>query len=306
MATSSTTGRRLLKHDERLDTRFGCLEIENVPFDPFAIEDSIYPYVLEKENLGFVFCNESPTAKQLHLMLRRFGAEDTDVRTTLGDFVDGQMRANSGFYSFFAEALLPLAYRDIYGYKLQTAAVDINQTLTGHSTGADSCLYDPDGSLFVLGEAKFYKDFDAAFRAIIVAFTNEKGFLNKMNHFYLTTRNTEAPSQIALRILGKDSCQILEKSEFLKLKIRFAGFILHEETSPVPESYCLDEKYNDGDEYRKLLSRIQDNINNCVYPVEMCDLGVTIFHIFIHSKRELIIKCIEKALAEAKKARVAP
>ena len=138
-----------------IKTSYGVLSIDNINISPEKLEEYCSEILFPKTNLEFIFnkkinCNEDFVA-MLELFL------PIDVDKDIKTYIEEKVNKNVNFYSFFAEALLAVAFRDIYNYKLVSAAVDINDTLVDSHTGADACLYDEKNNIMILGEAKFYK-----------------------------------------------------------------------------------------------------------------------------------------------------
>lgn len=275
---------------QRKKTVFGSLKVENVLFNGIDIEEYLYKYVLDKNNLEYIFCNKVYEIRDYYRMLNRFIPSRSVIN--IEDFVDENLKCNKGFYSFFAEALLPLVYRDIYGFELKEAAIDITQTLIDQSTGVDGCLYDKENAVFIAGEAKFYKDFEDGLKSIISNLVSSNSIINKLGSLKRKMQHNDEMDHIILKQLGKDELIDYTLEEFLKLKIRFAGFVLHEESS------INISAINNNDFYDKFWIYSQDVLNNIVsngLNISDFDCEITIFHFFVNSKRNLIIKCINYA-----------
>ena len=168
-------------YKKELKTEYSSINFEGYTFDVGKMEDYLSEYVLSRENLRFIFCENSNEISRFKLqnMLNRFLPSDDSVKNI--DDISRKISEDSSYYSFLAEAILPLVYRDIYGFNLISSAIDINMTLTDTATGADACMYDSEKKTFVLGEAKFYRNFNQGMNAIITNFTGKDGFINKLN-----------------------------------------------------------------------------------------------------------------------------
>lgn len=274
------------------ETIYASLKVENVLFSADELEDYIYKYVLSKENIKYIFCDDNPSHRKYANMYKRFLPPDdcTDIPA----YVDKMMKENNhkNFYSFFAEALLPLAYRDVYGYELEEAAIDITQTLIDTNSGVDGCLYDKKNNIFILGEAKFYKDFAEGLNQIIIDFTKNGSFINKLDSLYRKMRNNTEMDCIILKQLGKNIIDEYSLKEFLNLKIGFSGFVLHE-VSSIDISNINDDSFYD--KYLINVSDLKSNIIKNYQDLEKYNYKISMFHFFVKSKRDLIIKIINYA-----------
>lgn len=277
-------------HIVKEETIYGSLKFNNVIFNASAIENYLLEYVLDKTNLEYIFCSDCSSDKEYLRMLERFEPKTkvSDVQT----YVISKMASNKSFYSFFSEALLPLVYRDIYNYELQAAALDINHTLVDTETGADSCLFDKSKNAFVLGEAKFYKSFDEGLKKIISNFKKDNSLINKLENLRNTLRNNDKSDAIILNTLGKEWLDEYSLEEFLGLNINFAGLVLHEAES-IDMSKINDDNFYDN--YVINATEIYDNLKSLSLNKDKCNFTITLFHFFIDSKKEMIIKCINKA-----------
>ena len=91
------------------------------------------------------------------------------------------MKKNNAYYSFFAEALMSYLNLIYLDNKLTFGVIAIDETITDQHTGVDSCMYS-DQSI-ILGEAKFYKSFNAGKNKIINDF-NDNSLISKIKSFY--------------------------------------------------------------------------------------------------------------------------
>ena len=94
------------------------------------------------------------------------------IGAELAKYIEDSIRNNLSFYSFLAEGILGLVFRDLYGYKLAKGVIDVTDTLVDSHTGVDACMYNVEKNVIVLGEAKFYESLDAGFDKIIDDFVN--------------------------------------------------------------------------------------------------------------------------------------
>lgn len=90
------------------------------------------------------------------------------ITTDIDKFVEENIRTNKSFYSFLAEGILGLIFRDIYGYRLAKGVIDIGATLADSHTGVDACMYNLEHNIIVLGEAKFYESLSGGMNQRIV------------------------------------------------------------------------------------------------------------------------------------------
>lgn len=270
------------------ETEFASLNIENVILDSIKLEEYLCEYLLQKENLAFIFCEPITNQRNYQLMLRRFLPREPP--TNIDEFVLTELNKNKAFYSFLAEAILPLVYRDIYGYQLASAAIDIKQTLTDTSTGADACMFDEKG-IFVLGEAKFYKSLKLGLDEIIANFKEKKGFINKLDNLNRNFSNNSQTNSLIIRQLGKDAAREYEFQEFLKLPIYFSGFVLHELGERKFEDFKSDIFY---DSYDINASSILANLKREYSNIKNVNFHISMFHFPINSKEKLISKTIAK------------
>lgn len=173
---------------------------------------------------------------------------------------------NNSYYSFYAEALMAYLNMKYLNQNLTFGVISLKDTLTDQHTGVDSCMFcDTD---IILGEAKFYKNFNDARDKIINDF-NDKSLLSKINSLY--TNYTQ--SKIVFKCVGSTESQITF-DEFKKKNITLCGFILHNKKTTydytsISNVNCLDKLEN----------------NNIVF-----------YHLPINSKIDLIYKIIKKAL----------
>lgn len=284
-------GKIVINHTvSKEETLYGSLKIDEVIFDANEMEEFIYKYVLTKENLEYIFCDKVTKPRDYFLMIKRFLPSETVL--DIEKYVDDKTKENKAFYSFFAEALLPIAYKDVYGYSLQEAAIGITQTLTDTNSGVDGCLYDSDKNVFVIGEAKFYKSFCEGISNIIDDFTEKGSVANKLDSLYKKMMYNKDMDCIILKKLGKNETRDYSLNEFLKLKIGLAGFVLHEDSSIDLANINNDDFY---DKYPICSDDIFTNILKNGLDISGFNCTITIFHFIIHSKRDLIIKCIKYA-----------
>ena len=282
-----------LKYDikkEKIKTEYGLVIVENIMFDYNAFEDYLIKIIFEKETLEYIFKTEIKCQTDYEKMLLRFTPrkKDLNVEQYVIEKCNGANK-NNGFYSFFAEALLPLVYKDIKGYNLTTAAIDINHTLFDTETGADTCLYDENNKVLVLGEAKFYKSFSQGLAAVGNSLSNSN-FYNKLNNFMNKNLNFSKYNFI-LRELNKNQILEITVEDFATLKLSFAGFVLHEGTKR--ENYSsYTYNYNTDKCNANSIETIAEKMCN----IENVNYELSLFHFPINNKEKLIEAIINKAL----------
>lgn len=266
-----------------MDTTFGVLSFENVLFDPDLFETYVIESVLSKENLSFIFQTPANDSCSYKKMLKRFvpSSRPENLQAYIEDFC----KDHHAFYSFLAEALLPIAYRDVYDFKLILACIAINQTLVDQDTGADACMVDFSKKQFVLGEAKFYQSYREGMTCVANNFIKSNGFYNKLDSLKRAVDNNDATHKIVIRELGKTETTEFSLEEFLELNISFSGFVLHEASCPI-------EKYLDShflyDEIDLSVKKIEDNIQDVCPLPKNGKYTVTLFHLPIQNKQKLI------------------
>lgn len=280
-------------YKKELKTEYSSINFEGYTFDVGKMEDYLSEYVLSRENLSFIFCENSNEISRFKLqnMLNRFLPSDDSVKNI--DDISRKIIEDSSYYSFLAEAILPLVYRDIYGFNLISSAIDINMTLTDTATGADACMYDSEKKAFVLGEAKFYRNFNQGMNAIITNFTGKDGFINKLNSLYRHSQNNEATNTLIIRELGKENTAEFSFTDFLKLSLHFAGFVLHEVGTLTEEKLKDDALY---DSFSLSTKAILTNIQRIQPLYANRNINISLLHFPIVSKKELIKKVIDNAI----------
>lgn len=277
-------------YKEEFKTEYSSINFEGYSFDVGKMEKYLSEYVLSRENLRFIFCENSNeiSFRKLQKMLSRFLPSDDSIKSV--NDISKKIKEDSSYYSFLAEAILPLVYRDIYGFNLISSAIDINMTLTDTVTGADACMYDSEKKTFVLGEAKFYKNFNQGMNAIINNFTGKDGFINKLNSLYRHSQNNDITNALIIRELGKESTFEFSFTDFLKLSLHFAGFVLHEVGSLTEGKIKDDALY---DSFSLSAKAIMTNIQRIQPLYANENIGISLLHFPIESKNGLIEKVIE-------------
>ena len=278
---------KVLKQDS--GTTFGSISINNIVFEPGEIEKALPEIVFDDENLKHMFAEECIDDFKRKNIYRRF-IPKTKLDVEIVKFVEESIRANVTFYSFLAEGILGLVFRDIYGYKLSKGIIDVYDTLVDSHTGVDACMYSEEDSLFVLGEAKFYEKFDSGIKQIISDFI-DKDIKNKLESLQTATENCSESNRIVVKNLSLDKYNELTIDEFMSQKIIFAGFVLHSESNI--------SRYNEKDFYDNYSISTQELANHVNDSLGISgingDYEIIIVHLPVSSKRNLIAKIIETA-----------
>ena len=210
-----------------LGTTYGSISIKNVIFKPEEIEQALPSIVFDDLNLMHMFAEENLDVFKRKNIYRRF-IPKTKTKNAIEEFVENSIRDNVAFYSFLAEGILGLVFRDLYDNKLAKGVIDINDTLTDSHTGVDACMYDLENNVIVLGEAKFYESLDAGINKITDDFVN-KSIKNKLESLQIAAENCTEAYNIIIKNLSLDEYDELTLEQFINQKIIFAGFVLHSE-----------------------------------------------------------------------------
>lgn len=274
---------------EIIRTKFGSICIENIKFNPDDLQEALPQIVFEEENLKFMFSEtELDSFKSLNIF-KRFIPKSAPSELTV-DYISNSISNNHNFYSFLAEGILGLVYRDLYKYQLSKGLIDVLDTENDTHTGVDACMYDKENNVIILGEAKFYDSFNAGINKIIDDFT-EKNIKNKIESLVRSAENNRTANEIVIKNIEKQNYEEYSLEEFLNQKIVFAGFVLHSATNV--KNYDLETFY---DGYNIDSEMLKENIKKSLNVGEIeADYHIVIVHLPIKDKKELIIKIIEIA-----------
>lgn len=267
-------------------TIYGSICINNIIFEPKEIEKVLPNIVLEDENLKYIFAENNLNRRKKQHIYRRFipKCEITDMDS----FIEKNMQTNKSFYSFLAEGILGLIFRDIYGYQLARGIIDVGETLTDSHTGVDACMYNLKQNLIVLGEAKFYENFDLGIKQIIKDFV-DKSIKNKLESMQAKLETNEEACKIVIKDLEIGEYDELTIEQFMAQKIMFAGFVLHSESDV---SKYLNEHFYD--KYPISVGRLKDNVRGSLNNKDVeGDYEIILVHLPINSKKALIGKMIK-------------
>ncbi len=278
-----------------ISTSYGLVAINNIIFDPLEIENYLPNIIFDDDNLKFMFQQNKLNPRMRHLILNRFIPNDRS--TDLTTYVQNSLSQNKNFYSFLAEGMLTLIFRDINNYELATGIIDVTDTLNDTHSGVDACMFDRENNVLVLGEAKFYKSFNGGINAIIDDFTN-KNILNKIDNFKRQSEYNEESENIIIKNLYTNNIMELSLQEFVHQKLIFAGFVLHNSLKRI-DTYLKEDIYDD---LYFSVDDLKNNINKRLNTdVSKCEYEVFLFHLPINDKKELIEKIITRAEEDRKK-----
>lgn len=275
-------------------TTYGSICIRNIVFEPEEIEKVLPQIVFDDENIKHMFAEENLDNFNRKNIYRRF-IPKLKVDTDLSRFIEDSIKDNVSFYSFLAEGILGLIFRDLYKYQLAKAVIDVYDTLNDSHTGVDACMYDMDSGVIVLGEAKFYENLEAGIKKIIADFT-QKSIKNKLESLQVATENSHEASRIILKNLAVGDYDILTLDEFMNQKIMFAGFVLHSEDDV--SEYKEKSFY---DKYNISIEQLVENIEKAIKTdITKGDYEIIMVHLPVSSKKSLIAKVIETSRLKLK------
>ncbi len=233
--------------------------------------------LFSKKALNYIFTSREQNDDSNYIeMARRFIPVEffCEEEKVLSDWENSKkiikslISSNNSFYSFYAEALMTYLNYKFLGQKLTIGVINVNDTVTDVSTGADACMF-YDG-LVILGEAKFYKNFNSARNKIIEDFS-KKSLVSKIKNLY---NNSHKTVEIYYKQIGNNNVKEIPYNEFINYNILLSGFILHN----------AQKKYS----YQQI-----DNIESVD---GLGHYSVVFYHLPIESKEELIYLVIRKAL----------
>lgn len=277
-----------------LKTTFGSICIRNFIFDPNEIETALPDIVFDDENLMHMFAEDDLSDFKKKNIYKRF-APRTQNATELEQFVDNGLVSNKNFYSFLAEGILGLIFRDIYDYQLAKGVIDVNDTLNDTHTGVDACMYNLENNVIILGEAKFYGKLSDAITEIIKDFT-QKNIKNKLDSLQIATENCLESSSVIIKNLGSNAYEELTIEQFINQKIIFAGFVLHSESSIA--KYGNNDFY---DSYKISVELLTQNIKKVLKLDELKgEYEIVMVHLPVSNKKTLIAKIIEASQSKLK------
>lgn len=273
-------------------TTYGSICVENFVFNPSEIERILPDIVFEDENLKHMFAEDNLSQIKRKNIYRRF-APKIGITTDIDKFVEESIQTNKSFYSFLAEGILGLIFRDIYGYSLAKGVIDIGETLTDSHTGVDACMYNIEHNIIVLGEAKFYESLSGGINKIIEDLVR-KSIKNKLESLQTRVENCDEAYQIVIKNLALEKYDELTVNQFMNQKIVFAGFVLHSETDI--SKYGNQDFY---DNYFISTQQLEKNVcDSLKYDDIEGDYEIILVHLPIENKKNLIVKMIETSKAK--------
>lgn len=277
-----------------LNTTYGSIYINNIVFDPTEIEKALPEIVFDDDNLKHMFAEDSLSLVKKKNIYRRFAPKSEITPNILG-FVEENIRNNKSFYSFLAEGILGLVFRDMYDCNLAKGVIDIGETLSDSHTGVDACMYNLQHNIIVLGEAKFYESLDLGIKKIIDDLT-KKSIKNKLESLQTGVENCEEALQIVIKNLALEEYDELTVDQFMNQKIMFAGFVLHSETDI--SKYGNQDFYDD---YSVSAQQLQNNVcDSLKYNNIQGDYEIVLVHLPVKEKKTIIVKMIETSKAKLK------
>lgn len=282
---------------EIIRTKYGSVCIENVEFNPEDLQQKLPQIIFDEENLKYMFSDDMLDNFSKFNIFKRFIPKDVPNELTL-EYVTNSIKNNKNFYSFLAEVILGLVYKDLYNYKLSKGLIDMLDTVNDTHTGVDACMYDRQNNVVILGEAKFYEDLNQGINKIISDFTN-KNIKNKIESLETAVANNREAYEIAIKNIDKEKYEKYSLEEFLNQKLIFAGFVLHSETST--RGYDAVDFY---DRYNITSEMLKKNIEKSLNIDKIkADYNIVIIHLPIKDKKMLIMRIIEKANKELENLR---
>lgn len=274
---------------EVIRTKYGSICIENIEFNPEDLQQMLPQIIFDEENLKYMFSDNMLDNFSKFNIFRRFIPKDVPNELTL-EYVTNSISNNKNFYSFLAEGILGLVYKDLYNYKLSKGLIDTLDTVNDTHTGVDACMYDRQNNVIILGEAKFYEDLNQGVNKIIYDFTR-KNIKNKIESLEIAVANNSVAYEITIKNIDKQNYEEYSLGEFLNQKLIFAGFVLHSETST--RGYDAIDFY---DKYNITSEMLKENIKKSLNIGEIkADYNIVIIHLPIKDKKELIMRIIEIA-----------
>lgn len=274
---------------KELKTEYASVCVKNIIFEPAEIEKMLPHIVLNDDNLKYMFSEKTLNSFKKRNIYKRFIPKD-DALKDLDTYISECLENNKSFYSFLAEGVLALVFRDLLNYKLAKAVIDVHETLVDSHTGADACMYDENKKILIQGEAKFYESLNAGMRKIIDDFMI-KNIRNKLESMQRAVENNEESIRIIMKNLETDEYKEFTIGEFLNQKIVFAGFVLHSEEDVT--NYSKESFYDD---YYISVEQIERNIRKCLSDEHIDgDYEIVMIHLPISNKKTLIKKVIENS-----------
>lgn len=275
---------------QEIKTDFGLVKVKNIELSPLMIENILPQIVLKDDNLMFMFQLNEFSSFERECVLKRFVPDE--IITDLDEYITSSIKKHRTFYSFLAEGMLSLVFRDLHAFNLVKGIIEVGDTLYDTHSGVDSCMYDENINILVLGEAKFYEDFEQGINAVINDLT-KNSIKNKLISLKKNTEANRSSKSIILKNLKLDNYKFLSINEFLKQKIVFSGFVLHSWNTDLDR--ITDEKLYDS--FKVSEKMIKENIMKEIdVELENVEFEIIMYHLPIQSKKQLIKKIINNSL----------
>ena len=93
------------------ETTYGSICVKNIVFEIEEIEKVLPDIVLEDDNLKHMFAEDNLNRRNKQNIYRKF-VPKSGITTDLDSFIEDNIRTNKSFYSFLAEGILGLIFRD--------------------------------------------------------------------------------------------------------------------------------------------------------------------------------------------------
>ncbi len=273
-----------------IGAKYGSIKIKNIVFNPIDIENNILKIIFDDKNIMHMFEENNLDSFNRKNIYSRFIPQEKMLPSTK-EYIKKGIEKNKNFYSFLAEGILALVFRDIYGYELSKGVIDVTETLTYTHTGVDSCMYNLENSIIVLGEAKFYENLKGGIKSIINDFT-KKGIISKLSSLQKIAKSNKISNSIVIKNLENNNYDGLSLEQFLNQKIFFVGFVMHSNIES-------DLKYDDSfySTYKLSTKGIKDNIDvKLGKKINKGNYEIIMVHLPINEKKDLIEKVIDTAL----------
>ena len=247
-------------------------------FNMEQLNSYISGLLFSKSALNYIFTSDEENNDTDYVeMLRRFIPGDffykeKEILSKWDEnkiIIDKLMDKNNGFYSFYAEALMAYLNYKILNYPLTTGVISVDETLSDQKTGADACMFC--NGVVILGEAKFYTDFNKARDKIIKDFS-ESSLYNKIQNLYRKSHT----AIVHFKDINGICPKTISLDEFYDYNIILSGFILH--NCKIRGKYSYSE------------------IDSISIPNGLGQYNIIFYHLPIKSKQELIYLIIKRAL----------
>ena len=272
---------------------FATARIQDVEVTDSKFNSYLAEIALDLSNLQFAFSNSSSDSSTKDRFYRRFlpPIKPFDIE----NFVSESISSNHNFYSFLGEYLMALVGRDILRLDLEKAILSFDDTIYSTHDGVDGCFFDRVQSRFIMGEAKFYEDYNNAIGEIKESFCSSNGFANKLDSFYKVIRNHHISGEIQdrkllIRTFGKEEYDEISFNAFLSSGLGFYGFLTQcDKPGMDPEGLCDTSSITSA----SIRGNLHEVMNLPSFPL----VYFYLIHLPIQNKEKLIVEVIEKAFA---------